>query len=426
VVVRGTLRLGLEVVPLVLVALLVCHLIRTHVLEWYLVPSSSMEPTLHGDPLSGDVVLVNKTAYWFGEPERFDLVVLRNPDDAPHAHLVKRVVAWGEDERNVVRVDQGDVFLGRSRQDLRRHVKQPGDSHDLRLTHFVFPEIGEREVTEYFHPSPAWSVERTPGPRLTLSAGAPDLASLEDLLTTESPRQRRTATQPGPYLPGHLSTRRPVNTTFLDDRGRRWGSHEACRDVGMEFEIELDGDCAGLQMVLEYRDRYYAFRYSPRGRAQLLVAGETAPAAISEEPEPPLPEGRPVAFAFGYLDGRFFLEVEDRLVLHCEYEIPDASPRPAKFPTRGMHNLLHLGVAGGSAHIPRIRVFHDVYYKSLRAPFGASPQTFELQPGEMFLLGDNTFDSRDSRTGRTFARADLVGRPLAVIGPLPRVRWLIR
>ena len=95
-------------------------------------------------------------------------------------------------------------------------------------------------------------------------------------------------------------------------------------------------------------------------------------------------------------------------------------------PHAGIHNLLHVAAAGGAIRIDRLRVFHDVYYKSLRGPTTPAAAGVELPPGAMYLLGDNTFDSRDSRMGLTFLLSDLVGRPLGVIGPLARMRWLTR
>lgn len=423
--VRDALRTVREVVPMVAVAVLVCHLIRTHLLEWYLVPSSSMEPTLHGNPSDGDLVLVNKTAFWFREPERFEMVVLLNHEDPPRGHLVKRVVARGDEEGNVVRINEGDVFLGPSRQQLQRVAKDPLEATNLRHTHFAFPELGARRVSEYFRKSRVWSVERrADGVRqIVLNGGAPSFAELTASLRDADQRKRGAAPQGKQrFLPGHFSTRRPVDTTFLDETGERFGGSElSYRDIGMEVDVEIGERCLGLQMVFEYRDRYYAFQYEADGRARWLVGDDTE--AIGQRGAPLTP-GQAVTLSFGYLDGRFFLVVQGELLFHQELTVEDARPRGV--PDRGMHNLLHLGAVSGSVTLRSVRVFHDVYYKSLRAPFGPPPTPSQLEPDELYLLGDNTFESRDSRSGRSFPRSDLVGRPLAVIGPVSRMRWLDR
>jgi hypothetical protein len=138
----------------------------------------------------------------------------------------------------------------------------------------------------------------------------------------------------------------------------------------------------------------------------------------------PLRPGHPATLEVGYLDGWFFLIAHGELLFH--HELPLSEEWPHAFPPDGVENRLYLAVAGGGAEVRALRTFHDVYYQARRAPFGPPAAAVELQPGELFLLGDNTFESRDSRSGRAFPRADLVGTPIAVVGPVERMRWLTR
>ena len=48
------------------------------------VNGESMYPTLE----EGDIMILNKTAYYFNKPERFDIVVVNMPDE----YLIKRVI----------------------------------------------------------------------------------------------------------------------------------------------------------------------------------------------------------------------------------------------------------------------------------------------------------------------------------------------
>lgn len=98
--------------------------IRAFVAELYLIPSSSMAPTLHGNTRSGDRVLVNKVAYAFNDPEQGDVVVFKAPDNWSPIHeddaIIKRVIATGgqtvkvNDEGNIVVDDQviDEPYLG--------------------------------------------------------------------------------------------------------------------------------------------------------------------------------------------------------------------------------------------------------------------------------------------------------------------------
>jgi signal peptidase I len=63
------------------VALLLTFLIQTFLAKVYVIPSGSMETTLHGcTNCKNDRVLVDKITYRFSAPERGDVVVFRGPD----------------------------------------------------------------------------------------------------------------------------------------------------------------------------------------------------------------------------------------------------------------------------------------------------------------------------------------------------------
>lgn len=81
---------------------IIMGLFRLAVLDWFDVPSGSMEPTI----MTGDRIFVNKSAFglrvpftketWiaqWGTPNRGDIVVCYSPDEGDEVRLVKRIVA---------------------------------------------------------------------------------------------------------------------------------------------------------------------------------------------------------------------------------------------------------------------------------------------------------------------------------------------
>jgi signal peptidase I len=63
------------------VALLLSFLLQTFIARVYLIPSESMEPTLHGCAgCTGDRIVVEKLSYRFGDPEPGDVIVFVGPD----------------------------------------------------------------------------------------------------------------------------------------------------------------------------------------------------------------------------------------------------------------------------------------------------------------------------------------------------------
>lgn len=74
---RGALREG---AILIAVALVVYYVMLTFIARPYLIPSESMEPTLHGcNGCVGDRIMVDKLTYRFSSPEPGDVVVFRGP-----------------------------------------------------------------------------------------------------------------------------------------------------------------------------------------------------------------------------------------------------------------------------------------------------------------------------------------------------------
>ena len=96
-----------EIADSLAIAFILAMVIRHYVLEVFKIPTKSMEPTLLGDPWSGDKILVNKFAYDFRGPRRWEIAVFKYPMDTTK-NYIKRVVGLpGE----TIRVRYGDVFI---------------------------------------------------------------------------------------------------------------------------------------------------------------------------------------------------------------------------------------------------------------------------------------------------------------------------
>ena len=78
----------------------------------------------------------------------------------------------------------------------------------------------------------------------------------------------------------------------------------------------------------------------------------------------------------------------------------------------------------GRARIRHLRVQRDLFYLELQGGKHGTSSPVYCLPGEYFLLGDNSGDSEDSRHYGPVPESLLVGRPLMVLLPLNRMRWL--
>lgn len=86
-----------------IVALLVALVIRSFVVQVYLVEGPSMEPTLH----TYERVFVNKLVYRFRAPRPGEIIVLQDPA-RPQRELIKRVIAV---EGETIEIKQGIVYV---------------------------------------------------------------------------------------------------------------------------------------------------------------------------------------------------------------------------------------------------------------------------------------------------------------------------
>ena len=74
---RGAVR---EAAILITIAVVLYYVMLTFVARPYLIPSESMEPTLHGCAgCTGDRIMVDKITYRFGSPQPGDVIVFKGP-----------------------------------------------------------------------------------------------------------------------------------------------------------------------------------------------------------------------------------------------------------------------------------------------------------------------------------------------------------
>jgi hypothetical protein len=410
-----------DAAPVAAVALLVFQGLRLCVAERYVVPTASMAPTLRGDPLSPDVVLVEKVSAW-SRPDlrRYDLVVVQSPVD-PHRHLVKRAVAFGDDrDANCLRLEDGDLWLGPDASRLRRVQKDPLADRDLRVTWFAWPQRAPGEPAEQFlRPGGA---ELLPD-RIVLRPVELERGLAE--LTQQARRHRLEALPPRILPAGFCGLARSVDSTWLEDDGRRGGRESGqvqVNDFGAELEIEPGTGLQALVLALELRPHGYAWIYRADGSVQFLRDGGQPDALALRGPA--LRPGTRLRLEYGCLDDRLFLIADDRVL--------DARARPGEGTlvqedVRGGvgRGQLCFAAVDGPAEVRSLRVFRDLYWFLERVPFRERREQ-EVPPGHVYLLGDNSFDSQDSRSYGPLPLTSYVGSPICVLGPWPRLRRLYR
>jgi signal peptidase I len=79
-----------EILVILVIAVLVAIFLQSFVIKAFIIPSSSMEPTLQ----IGDRVMVDRMTYYFRKPRRGDIIVFRYPPTAPQATNTTNILYW--------------------------------------------------------------------------------------------------------------------------------------------------------------------------------------------------------------------------------------------------------------------------------------------------------------------------------------------
>lgn len=132
-----------ELPGLLLTALVIAVVIKTFLLQPFWIPSESMLPTIEVN----DRVMVNKLAYRWGEPQRGDVVVFRDPRIEQAEESIPEAVIRSVLEAVGIRT-RGDEDL------IKRVVGLPGETIEVRDNHVVVngSALDEPYLPEVFMP----------------------------------------------------------------------------------------------------------------------------------------------------------------------------------------------------------------------------------------------------------------------------------
>jgi len=401
---RRTIR---EYAESLVVAFVLAMIMRHYVVEAFRIPTGSMEPTLMGDEVNGDRILVSKFEYDIHRPEPWDIVVFKvdqyrinyykqyyqrgilprdarrhpsgtveHPGSAEYINYVKRLVGL---PGQTVQVRGGDVFID-------GHVARRPEAVEKAM---LIPVMNNRILKE----------------------------------RKQSLADRWTACGPGAAL--HDGLILLTGSTSEDECKARYTKMGA---------LDPEGEKGYQQIELaRVRDRKLAFRLAHTGGAGRLFArlaedgpefvlplGVEGPArlrdgdeVLRESPAPLEPEVEHL-IELSDIDGRAVLRVDGDELLRFE--------REPSGPSRAGSEIV-LRAVGCDVTLSDVRLWRDVYYTPAGAQRPADyavARPFTLGDDEYFVLGDNSSHSFDSRSWGAVKRANLVGEAFFVFWPVSR------
>ena len=333
------------------------------------------------DPLQpGQTVLIDRTAFQFRQPRRWELVVFRCPQGGNEL-CVKRVVGLPGES---VQIRNGNIYADGQlcRKDLgqQRAVRQRVDRVAHKHAHSRW--AGER-------PSTAWRQRRT-----------------HFVIQSRDTVERPPAID---WLVYRHGDGRPITDDSAYNQNVRRRLNDVA-DVTIDgcFQIDSQAASADGELILsmaDFRDQFEVQITPATGATVLKRNGQSVWQGSIDIGV----WKRPVRLELSLFDHQVLLACDGRVCFAYPYDISDQPRRPTSSP-------MAIGVRGLSLTVDRLTVWRDLFYGPLAGGSGRHglAQPCLLGPDSFFVLGDNSPISLDSRVWPQpgLAAKFLVGKPL--------------
>ena len=390
---RGPIRDNVEAFA---VAILMAVLLKYFCLEAYMIPTSSMQPTMMGSTAAGvyDRILVDKFRYELFEPKRWDITVFRYPI-RQNQNYVKRCVGIPGDRLhigagNLYQVDAGVAAKDVLGDPTKMQTLRKPDSLQERLWREIYParrlmdgNASGKLGGDWFF-AQGWTEE---GESLST-----------DLGTGTRSRIGYPGNSPNALIMDCVWDGYPTEVGRAIRAADSQADYESVQDVRFSFDLECASQPAeatveitvSLQQNAQKDRRFVLEVKDGKGKLRALLGGSE----VAASPPFDLALAGSARIAFAHVDDRLIAMRNGKELARVDC---DGTRILSKIPQGRVACGLELR-GGGKVTCSNPRVEYDQHY--VTASLGES-NLIEVPQGHYFMMGDNTRQSADSREWTT-------------------------
>ncbi len=378
------------------VAIVMALVIKHFCVEAFKIPTSSMRPTLLGESDNeqgeGDRILVDKFAYLFSSPSRWDVIVFRYPLNMAR-NFIKRIAGLPGEHLRIS--DDGDLWVkraGKEHGDDELHIPQKPPRVREQFYRAVYPPLP---------PEPDEDDEKSTTIPATLShfwridGGVPNAWRLESHAEFV-------------YNGGRAAALRNVASILEHTTPRSWPSSsnagELVRDARFAMRVTLDapkkeGEDTSSRFTLRWRPDASFLAVitlsSKAGTSEAFVRRDTQvvkQAALDVV----LEAGTSYDVVLEYVDGHLRAHVDGKELA----VLADGRTFSDTLDEAGDQRFT-IEAEGHGLKVQDLAIARDLRYEnSWDANPSAERRGIDIPDGRYFMLGDNTSNSSDSRRWR--------------------------
>lgn len=368
---------------------------------------------------NGDRILVNKFIYDFGDPERYDVIVFKNPNNGKQ-NYIKRLIGLPGDN---ILIENGDIYLmpdigdGKFGKEITR--KPPRKLRTVLQAVDDTYHIGERLKSidwpsrwQSFDKNKGnWTIKEVDGNPTFNSTSTQDdnwiryrhfqpfKQEWQDITNLEALPQRFTRSLPtgrlinDQYGYNDAVTKRFVNLRFKQNPGLHWVG-----DIGLECWTEVKSSQGKLLLDLVEGGAHFICSIDiATGQATLHCDDEKVDTKVTFLNSEGQAVEQPVAQTNLRGSGKYHIEyvnADDRINLWInnkliEFDAADYSRTGIPIPTYSVEDPgdaepAGIGAVGADITLDRIKVLRDIYYTSVK---GSGPVDNESGVAESIIRG---------------------------------------